>query len=96
MRTASTAIALALLIGTTAASAQVKANPYDNGAEPFAGIGRIEAPALSSTTRAAVKAEFLRARKAGEISPYDNHADVIRMADLADKPPVRQPSLAGR
>lgn len=96
MRTASTAIAFALLLAATAASAQTTANRYDNGAEPFADMGRIEAPALSSTTRAAVMAEFFRARKAGEISAYDNHADVIRMADLADRQPSRQPSLAGR
>lgn len=96
MRTASTVIALALFAAATAASAQTTTRGFDNGAEPFADMGRVEAPALSSTTRAAVKAEYIRARKAGEINPFDNHADVIRLADLEGKQPSRGTSLAGR
>ena len=90
------ALALALLIAAGAASAQTRANPYDNGAQPLPDLGRIDGPALSSTTRSAVQAEYIRARNAGEISVYDNHAEAIRLADLMPRRPAAQTAVAGR
>lgn len=93
MHIRSVLVAVAIAIAVSA-SAQVRANPYDNGADPFPNRGRIDAPALSTTTRSAVQAEFIRARKAGEISAYDNRAEAFKMADLMTKPAEQRPAVA--
>lgn len=94
MRILSTLMAATFAFAAAGASAQTAHNPYDNGAEPFGNVGRVSAPALSSTTRSAVKAEYVRARQAGEVNAYDNHAQPFTLAELQGKGVSQQSAVA--
>lgn len=84
-------VATALTAVAFGVSAQTApAAPTDSTADVFIGGAGSSTAVLASGSRAAVQAEYLRARHDGEISAFDNRDEPFPLADL------RQPAGAQR
>lgn len=77
-----TLIAAALAAVAFGVSAQTAPVAADHTTDAFTGGATSTVFAHANSERAAVEAEYVRARNAGEISPLDNHAEPFALTDL--------------